>query len=493
MGASPSAPARLCPACPECPKCSCQSAECFDMPGEMCDTVKDFADCPRSPFDVQTCKNTSGYITTKRTFDNDQSAIFATVENGGDITVDGKVYNTKGTLWMEQRIEALEESNQELLNTKNENDSAINSLKIDLQQLGQSVGSDMSAGLNSCMAETPAHQEAAEGCYTVEQSAQNKRNESCALLKKSKDKSDNINGLGWSQCACPEGTLKNDHGVCPDGETSCASCSSEFWKDGTGCKRLTTCALGESYETRTPTATRDRQCTQVRSCPNGQTENTAPTLTSDRVCRDKQCTCAHGTAATGTSCPTDGSVMCASCSNGYVLKGVNKAGTSTTNTTCESCPDNHYESGGSCHKKRSCSYTKSDGSATTNRTCHAPVDCKMGGWGSYTSCQSGRYSASAYYCYKGYKYRYRSETTKAKYGGKACTGNTSDYASCNLSTSQRQSYCSDRWSSCYAGSNRDSKIRTWCSYYGRTYKSNGGKWKSCGSGKFKGYCTVSGK
>jgi len=58
-------------------------------------------------------------------------------------------------------------------------------------------------------------------------------------------------------------------------------------------------------------------------CPAGKHraagDSNQGTITTATVCADNTCTCANGTAATGTACTTDAGEICASCATGYAL------------------------------------------------------------------------------------------------------------------------------------------------------------------------------
>ena len=200
------------------------------MPGKICDTSLSFSTCSASPFRKEQCRSTTGFVGVRDNYDRQTSALLGTFENGGEISAEGKVFTTKGKIWMEERIRELETGNAEKETDRQNNKNTIDSLKTDLEAHDQNTDNvDYGAGLQRCIDETPDHATAAEACYSAEASSLQKRNESCSLLKRSTEKTDTINGQGWAQCTCRNGTLGDDHRACAPGESQCSACDSRHW------------------------------------------------------------------------------------------------------------------------------------------------------------------------------------------------------------------------------------------------------------------------
>ena len=151
--------------------------------------------------------------------------------------------------------------------------------------------------------------------------------------------------------------------------------------------------MGITCQTRVPTASTNRQCSNVNVCSGTEYMKVAPTLahngcgtcaahtvcddsqyesvdetpTSDRECELKECTaCANGNMATGKACPSHGGTTCASCDDGFYLSDGNcvaqplcgagekiSAYSTTQAGTCGACGANEYQDATS-HRHTAC-------------------------------------------------------------------------------------------------------------------------------------------
>ena len=104
------------------------------------------------------------------------------------------------------------------------------------------------------------------------------------------------------ECTCANGGTSATGSACSShGAAKCVGCVGQFFlKDN------------------------DQTCSAWKTCSSSEYEKTPPSITSDRVCEKKVCTCANGTGATGSACPSHSQIHCTACPIGYVL--------STTNT-----------------------------------------------------------------------------------------------------------------------------------------------------------------
>ena len=59
----------------------------------------------------------------------------------------------------------------------------------------------------------------------------NQRNTSCKKVRNVVNTLLTANGKGWSQCSCPNGILKDTHGICPKDKYSCNACYDNFFKE----------------------------------------------------------------------------------------------------------------------------------------------------------------------------------------------------------------------------------------------------------------------
>ena len=74
-----------------------------------------------------------------------------------------------------------------------------------------------------------------------------------------------------------------------------------------------------------------KSCEQcISACAVGYHETQACTSSTNRVCTQNICKCAHGTAAVGTDCTTHGATICTSCANDNYFK---------TGNRCQACAD----------------------------------------------------------------------------------------------------------------------------------------------------------
>ena len=119
---------------------------------------------------------------------------------------------------------------------------------------------------------------------------------------------------------------------------------------------LTECTWGE-FQSKSPTLTRDRECSSVTECASNQYEVTAPTAKSDRVCQD-QPTCAPGQIVT-------------------------VAGTATSPQVCENpCPAGQYKdvAADACVAVTACSDEEVETAAPTaisDRECGPKAACQF--------------------------------------------------------------------------------------------------------------------
>merc|ERR1719473_1954124 len=60
-------------------------------------------------------------------------------------------------------------------------------------------------------------------------------------------------------------------------------------------------------------------CEAWATCTGAQYETRAPSNTQNRECATKQCTCANGTGAEVSACPTNGDAKCATCTGDFYL------------------------------------------------------------------------------------------------------------------------------------------------------------------------------
>ena len=206
-------------------------------------------------------------------------------------------------------------------------------------------------------------------------------------------------------------------GTCPNNNststTSCESCGAaptcgtEQWyapctattPTGT-CANWSVCSLGSTYETQSPTATRDRKCEGVctpRSCTGTDQWYTACTLLANSIACATRKQCGTGEYQTNTpsatenrTCGTCLTVATAGCINGQYLAGICPNNNSTNTTYCKACatcppaPTNMVLTQGGC-------------SGTTDRTCE--YACASGFTPNYNvdgflascTCPGGRY------------------------------------------------------------------------------------------------------
>merc|ERR1719473_1726827 len=96
-------------------------------------------------------------------------------------------------------------------------------------------------------------------------------------------------------CTCTNGTGATGAACPTNGTAKCAACTGDFYLNNGACEAWATCT-GAQYETQ------------------------APSNTQNRECATKQCTCANGTGAEGSACPTNGDAKCATCTGDFYLK-----------------------------------------------------------------------------------------------------------------------------------------------------------------------------
>ena len=94
-----------------------------------------------------------------------------------------------------------------------------------------------------------------------------------------------VGGIGAAGVDCPK-----------TGMNKCISCKAGHWLDDSTCKPWTDCD------------------------DDGKDTNKAGTPSSDAVCgKDKQCSCAKGTGASGSNCPKTGDIKCVECDDDHFL------------------------------------------------------------------------------------------------------------------------------------------------------------------------------
>lgn len=185
---------------------------------------------------------------------------------------------------LDQTINDLNDEISRLETERDANGTQIANLK---HILNTSI-KNYAAGLNWCMNVSLVEaKHKAETCESSNKAPSlQRRNETCNHLSDSLDKRSQLQGNGWAQCQCPNGTLGDDHSICAPGWTNCSACDSGYWmKLGAfnKCNKVKTCNTNQ-YETVSPTATRDRQCANLTTCGTNQYQTVAPTYNRNRQC-----------------------------------------------------------------------------------------------------------------------------------------------------------------------------------------------------------------
>ena len=182
---------------------------------------------------------------------------------------------------------------------------------------------------------------------------------------------------GWSGTE----TTNSDCQACPDGTYSPAN-------DGQCMEKGCTCSDGTAATGSDCPNDGDVKCA---SCDTGY-------YLSGNECALKTCTCSHGTAATSSDCPNDGDVKCASCNPGFFLSG-----NECVLKTC-TCSNGNNAKGGACptHGSEKCLSCDAgyflSGNECALRTCTCPygvgatgVACPTHGSEKCISCEDGNH------------------------------------------------------------------------------------------------------
>merc|ERR1712048_1163214 len=127
-------------------------------------------------------------------------------------------------------------------------------------------------------------------------------------------------------CSCPDGVAATGTDCPKDDYHKCSQCTGKFYLEGLRCKPHTDCnALGK-VENKSASNVTDAECGVI-----------------------KECTCTHGSSATGLLCPRAGDSKCVTCEQSYWLDGhvckphrdchsegriLKVAGTKTTDASC---------------------------------------------------------------------------------------------------------------------------------------------------------------
>jgi len=308
----------------------------------------------------ETCAKCEKCTTTKCTpcasnsFSSSQ-CIMTAIENAHSVNVRGetKDYNSKRRD-KETSINTLKNAIIQLENQKKNNNNTKTNLKVQLNT--NSV--DYKDELEKCVSQSSNHTNTTTRCESNDRAPSLRdRNAMCAQTKGALVLRNSLQGRGWAQCKCPNGTLGDPHRICDSDEMYCSSCNEGYWKPP--CNAFTRCfwdpdivsitcnpwkeCLPSEYETVSPHATRNRECATTRTCSAGEHETVAPTTTRDRECAWNQCTCPNGYPSVRSGCPLHELHHCSQCVNGYYLSSENRCnlnqckcvnGTAATGTNC---------------------------------------------------------------------------------------------------------------------------------------------------------------
>lgn len=117
-----------------------------------------------------------------------------------------------------------------------------------------------------------------------------------------------LNGYQTAPCSSASNVQCIACTECNANQFQTAACT-EF--EDTACATLRTCNPNTQYQSQNQTATSDRICSELRVCKSGEEQETAPTSTSNRICRQ----CSAGT----TDDDRDGSTLCIGCPIGHYV------------------------------------------------------------------------------------------------------------------------------------------------------------------------------
>ena len=146
------------------------------------------------------------------------------------------------------------------------------------------------------------------------------------------------------QCLCSNGNAMFD--CVGANKTRCDSCNGRFYLENENCLSLSLCTNDQYEQYPMVNYTRNRICKNFSTvtsnnyyqispgglymdndirrkteCNTGKYEFEPGTNTSDRQCRQNQCTCSHGTGTVGVNCPANDINYCGLCISGYSLTG----------------------------------------------------------------------------------------------------------------------------------------------------------------------------
>lgn len=377
----------------------------------------------------------------------------------------------------ETKITSIQTDIDNLEAQENQNKNTILTLVESINGTGKDVSDDYSAGLGSCLEESKESISTVTTCEQDKKSPElESRQQMCKKLRSATDLTDTLNGQGWAQCDCPNGTLEDDHLICSGDQTSCASCNEGFWmkshENFKSCEPLLECELGATYETKAPTPTSNRECSPVRTCPNGQFEAEAPTLTRNRVCQTKQCVCTNGTPTRGVDCPSHGQEDCSRCNDDSQL----------IDSIC-------------VYKQCRC----------TNGTPAEGADCEAHNLRQCASCNDGYNKTDYNYCvhpefhtrwYGDDSADVRNMRMQDECGGKGLSyegvyesRDDPNDTSWFIKKKQYRGLCEHKiWSGCFSGTDRDTKIKEDCEQRGLTFVPGESEWKACSGNRYKGNC-----
>ena len=204
------------------------------------------------------------------------------------------------------QIDQLQREVKDLTSSKRSNAEMLKSLTSNIESSTGKNVNDYTSGEQSCRAELAQKEKSADDCDARRTSQIAVRNASCTNLQSAVQKTTELSGDGWSQCDCPNGTVRNQHSVCAPEQTDCVSCEDNYWIDGNKCKPVTSCKDNE-YAFSPPKRDKDRLCRPLTVCGQNQFESRGPgtrPYTRDRVCRNTT-VCGPYEFATGGSKTSD--------------------------------------------------------------------------------------------------------------------------------------------------------------------------------------------
>lgn len=161
------------------------------------------------------------------------------------------------------------------------NANILDGLRVDLKSAGKYVGQNYVDDMNTCLQEGEHAKADSEKCLGDKMPVLGDRNVRCKDLRVTVNKLIDLNGKGWSQCACPNGVLKNENGMCPDGKASCTSCDTGYWKRTSQKCEIKEFSMGKDFtkdftwqDANDYCASKDmRLCPYDEICPNGANQS----------------------------------------------------------------------------------------------------------------------------------------------------------------------------------------------------------------------------